>query len=256
MHTNGKSKGLNRAVRTAKGTVFCFIDDDIVVSRNWLSGIVRYYKTHPHCSVVYGSILPYQPNRHKGQIAPSCFFKREGAVHTSINTLFYTTIGNSGNMACTKEVLGRLGPWKEWLGPGVFGFTGGEDGEMMTRMLIAGIPLHYDPHILVYHNKWLSKEAYQQALITYTSGEIAYAVYYYCKGYSYFGTLLPQIFRNRLDHRLFQKAYHAFQSGRWMSGFCFLKRAMTDPIRLIFVSLKATGIALVFFFLEKRTHRV
>jgi len=90
-------------------------------------------------------------------------------------------------MSIKKNIIRTIGGFKEWLGPGNYGFAGGEDGEYITRMLLHGITLYYNPNILVYHNRWLHPDDYAALTTKYTGGEVAYGIYFYLKGHAFFG---------------------------------------------------------------------
>lgn len=54
----GKSYALNLALESATGDYLAFIDDDIVVSSNWLREFLRAAREHKQCSVFTGQIRP------------------------------------------------------------------------------------------------------------------------------------------------------------------------------------------------------
>ncbi|MBT8260643.1 MAG: glycosyltransferase family 2 protein [Flavobacteriaceae bacterium] len=56
----GFAKGYNEAVKNLEEDVFCFLNNDIEVSENWLIPIINYYKTNKFFSIVQPKILDYK----------------------------------------------------------------------------------------------------------------------------------------------------------------------------------------------------
>jgi glycosyltransferase involved in cell wall biosynthesis len=57
----GKSRSLNRALEHAKGHLIAFTDDDVHVSRKWLSELHRAAAIFPEASVFCGPVTPVHP---------------------------------------------------------------------------------------------------------------------------------------------------------------------------------------------------
>lgn len=171
----GKSHALNIGIAHAKGDILAFTDDDCIVRNDWLSAIQKNTLDYVECSAFFGTTLPYQPNKHKGDICPSVFMQRK---HKNITQpcRHSTYIGFGNNMAIRAQTIQTVGGFALWLGPGSVG-SGAEDAEMALRILINNHVIHCDPKMIVYHNRWLRFiEAPKQAL-SYACGEVA------CYGY-------------------------------------------------------------------------
>ena len=54
----GNAHARNRGVRTARGAIVAFIDDDVAVERDWLSTLVAALNSRPDLSFVGGRVLP------------------------------------------------------------------------------------------------------------------------------------------------------------------------------------------------------
>lgn len=54
----GNAHARNRGVRTAKGEIIAFIDDDVSVDRNWLATLANVLKSRADLSFVGGRVLP------------------------------------------------------------------------------------------------------------------------------------------------------------------------------------------------------
>lgn len=179
---NGKTKAINIIIPKAKGNVLSFIDDDNVVSSSWLNSINTYLKKNKKIYGVFGTILPYQTNKHHGYICPSIFQLSKSAIITNPYIIHHQALGLGSNMSLRKEVFQRVGLFRPWLGPGNSGRSGGEDGELIYRILLNDLFLAYDPFNIVYHDRWLTN--YQNRLLQtrYTAGEIAYLLFYTLNG--------------------------------------------------------------------------
>jgi cellulose synthase/poly-beta-1,6-N-acetylglucosamine synthase-like glycosyltransferase len=248
----GKTKGLNIALASAKGEILCFIDDDNLVTKNWLYTISNYFKSNSLCKALFGKILPYKPKKHRGKISPACFLQNKHCVIKSINTIFYRSVGFGSNMAIKKSVFSNVGRFKEWLGPGNYGFSGGEDGEFITRLLIRNIPIHYSPNLIVYHDRWLTYQEYILLSIKYAGGEIAYEMYYYLQGYSFFGNLALQTFTNRLSHVTNLKKLFRYVVLCEIRSFMFnLLFSILYSTKLLYYAGKGTIVAVYFLFCER-----
>jgi len=247
----GKTRGSNIALQIAKGNILSFIDDDNLVSSQWLNNISHYLNSNPSCQVLFGKILPYQPNKHKGMISPACFLKKGKCIIRSTNVLFHKSVGLGSNMTIKKDIFIKYGGFKEWLGPGAYGFSGGEDGEFITRLLTQKIDLHYNSKIIVYHNRWLNKEEYDQLLTKYTGGEIAYAIYFLVKGYKYYGKLAFRIISKRIYvKKEYIKIFTSLKSLHYREFISELYTQMDISFRMIYFSLKGIIVGIYFALYE------
>jgi glycosyltransferase involved in cell wall biosynthesis len=59
----GKSRALNRALEIARGRLIAFTDDDVHVSRSWISELLRAATVYPEASVFCGPIIPVLPHQ-------------------------------------------------------------------------------------------------------------------------------------------------------------------------------------------------
>jgi glycosyltransferase involved in cell wall biosynthesis len=179
LNENGKTKALNILIKKSKSEYLAFTDDDCVVSVNWLREIYLSYKRFKNISGVFGNIYPYNPYKHSKRICPSTFYIKNITLHTNPETIHYLYIGLSNNMSIRKSVLKNIGFYKEWLGPGGrFGTAGGDDSELIFRILINNYILLTNPKVRVYHNRWLSATEESFLQTKYTLGDIAFSTFY------------------------------------------------------------------------------
>jgi len=253
----GKTKGSNIALTMANGDILSFIDDDNIVSYNWLSKIYSYFKNHPNRVAVFGKILPYQPKKHTHEISPACFEHNTSRTISNPYTIFYSSVGLGSNMSIRKTTTQSLGGFKEWLGPGNYGFSGGEDGEYITRMLLYGMTLAYDPQIVVYHTRWLSPKHYTELTVKYTGGEVAYGIYYFLQGHTFFGlfavhTLLYRI-KMPVTKDIFTVLHHPHKINTIRNNAIF---AMKNNVFQIYYALKGAFVAFYFYLNETQKKQI
>jgi len=198
LSNSGKTKAVNQAIRFSRGEILSFIDDDNIVNPDWLQVINAYFSKNPKIDGVFGKILPYKPSARANRICPSVFLLQKPAIVTDPYVIHHQSLGLGSNMSLKKQMLDRIGYFMEWLGPGNFGFCGGEDGELIHRMLLNRAVLAYDPRACVYHNRWLSYNDHRALQAGYTGGEIAYSFYYWLKGDRKMSSVVDQLIHQRI----------------------------------------------------------
>ena len=152
----GKSNALNTAMAKAKGALFLFTDDDIVVDSKWLVNMWEGVERWPDHSVFGGRILPRFPDgtiesnlkvdledlKVKACYAIADWQREEGEYHPGM--LF-------GPNWAFKSELFRLGyKYRTDLGPGTEVIVG-EETELGYRLYKAGFAPAYIPGSVVYH---------------------------------------------------------------------------------------------------------
>jgi len=178
----GKAKILNEMLGKARGEVITFTDDDCIVSKDWLRNVYNYLKLNPTIAGVYGKILAHKPSNNKNLYCPSTVVRNNNIVTSDPYIDVCGTLGIGNNMAFRRDVFNKVGNFKEWLGVGSISINGAEDVELSFRLLKSGYSLAYNPKISVYHNRWLTKYAYEKLVLGYTCGEIAFYSYYLLMG--------------------------------------------------------------------------
>lgn len=150
----------NRALRSARGVVVAFVDDDVLVDARWLDALRSVWSRHPDAGMVTGQILPLELET-DAQIA----FEARGGFRGGNEEVRYHGLDRAGdsvypynpgmfgagaNMSIRRDVAFRLGEFDEALDTGA-PLPGGGDIDMMHRILRAGLPLVYDPRAVVFH---------------------------------------------------------------------------------------------------------
>lgn len=187
-NTRNKSKALNQAILLAKGNIIAFTDDDCIVSSTWIKHIRTAFNTHSTISCVTGNTFPY------GSIPPkSCppTIKTKTKLFTKPQK--HTIIGYGNNFAIRKPILLSMGAFKNWLGPGSIG-SNCEDGEILLRLLTNKYSILHDALMILYHNKNINGQAYQQQQNSYVCGEMACYSYYAYKGWNFASRVIQNNF--------------------------------------------------------------
>lgn len=180
---HGLSLARNLALQTLnqKPTPYiCFTDDDCVISQDYITAIANSINSLPRPQVIFGRTLPYQPKLHVHEFCPATFTKKF-RQSSSFSLKHWETVGIGNNMIVALDIFSQIGTFKPWLGAGSLGLSG-EDAELIIRCLIAGIPITYDPKIIIYHNKWLTPLAARKQDWLYTAGGIAAYGFYVFQG--------------------------------------------------------------------------
>jgi glucosyl-dolichyl phosphate glucuronosyltransferase len=153
----GKSHALNRGIGEARGEIIAFTDDDVQVSREWLSELARTFSEFDCIGVggrvtaVWDGILkpdwfatagPYFLGL--GPVAPQ-FERGDRAKEIS-------TPAVGANMAFKREAFEKYGVFRTDMGPGVSRASRlGEDYEFEYRLLDAGEKIIYSPTAVIFH---------------------------------------------------------------------------------------------------------
>lgn len=149
----------NRAIQEATGEWLAYIDDDVVVDRQWLAGLREAWSENPDAGGVTGLVLPYELNS-QAQI----LFERRGGFRRGFQKVRYGQtrpqqrfypctpgiFGTGANMVLRRELLLKLKGFDEALDTGN-PLPGGGDLDIFYRIIRAGYPLVYEPRCAVFH---------------------------------------------------------------------------------------------------------
>ena len=142
----GKCRIQNRAIADASGEILVFLDDDLVVAPGYLAAVEQFFDMHREYAAIKGRILPAEdPEKKVGQMA--VYLDLPIADHGEDVIEVRGVLG--ANMAFRAEVLKKVGPFDERLGPGAGGHE--EETEMSQRLRRGGFRIGYAPRALVYH---------------------------------------------------------------------------------------------------------
>jgi glycosyltransferase involved in cell wall biosynthesis len=149
----------NAALRAATGDLIAYLDDDVVVDRNWLAGLAKAVRDNPSAGGFTGLVLPFRLDTE----AQILFEQRGGFGRGFARNEFHKTrfdnslhpvgsgmLGAGCNMAFDRALLIELGGFDEALDTGA-PLPGGGDLDIFYRVLRSGRPIVYQPEYAVYH---------------------------------------------------------------------------------------------------------
>ena len=149
----------NAAVRHATGDLLAFLDDDVVVDRDWLEGLFAAWQGCPDAGGFTGLVLPYRLDT-EAQVQfelrggfgrgfePKTF--HSASADNPLHPVGAGVIGAGCNMAFDRSLLLSLGGFDEALDTGA-PLPGGGDLDIFYRVLRSGRPMVYEPRYAVYH---------------------------------------------------------------------------------------------------------
>jgi GT2 family glycosyltransferase len=144
----GKSAVLNEAIRTARGEILAFLDDDVVLEEGWLEAVEQFFAGNGHATA-QGIIRMARPESENPEIIALQRRYRTIPQLELDGRLVDLPFLNGANFAVRREVFDRIGTFDERLGPGASGTS--EDVELGRRMLRAGIRIGRMDQAIVYH---------------------------------------------------------------------------------------------------------
>ncbi len=149
----------NRALQEATGEVVAFLDDDVVVDRNWFWALRRAWAENPDSGCVTGLVLPMVLDT-EAQV----LFERRGGFRRGFRPIRYGPdrfgeahypfgagrFGAGANMSLRRSLVLEMGGFDEALDTGR-PLPGGGDLDIFFRVLRAGAVLVYEPQMAVHH---------------------------------------------------------------------------------------------------------
>jgi GT2 family glycosyltransferase len=154
----GLSWARRRAIAESHNDLLGFVDDDVRVDAGWASAAAAPFAAEPTVTAVLGLVAPLELaleaqarfERHGGfgRGFQRRWIRRGGCSDVDLaNT---GTMGTGANMVFRRAVFERIGLFDTALGAGTPA-SGGEDLEMIFRILAGGGTVVYEPAALVWH---------------------------------------------------------------------------------------------------------
>ncbi len=159
----GLDTARNRGLQEASGDLVALLDDDVVADQGWLLGFEEAYSENPDAAVFTGLILPLELSTFAQEA-----FERRGGFRLAFGTGFEKArygrqrtgdpgypaqagrFGAGANMTLNRSAILQLGGFDEALDTGA-PLAGGGDLDMFYRVIRAGLPLVFEPRMLVFH---------------------------------------------------------------------------------------------------------
>jgi GT2 family glycosyltransferase len=199
LENRGRSKALNSGLLEISSFAVGLTDDDCLINKNWAMEALSTLNDSK-IGLVYGHTKPYKPELNKNKFCPSTFDKKPN-VFSITDSLgkHWLDVGFDNNAVIKNEVFKNIGPYKWWIGPGCL-IPAAEDGEFVIRALIAGYKIAYNPKMLVYHDRFLTKKEFSDQLEIYTYGGLVVYGFYAMQGV----TELKSIFIDHFNHFFYE----------------------------------------------------
>jgi glycosyltransferase involved in cell wall biosynthesis len=172
----------NRAWKEASGELIAYLDDDVVVDRDWVAGLQEAVTENPDAAAFTGLVMPLKLDTR----AQVLFEKRKGFRRgfdkkrfgriLAGNPLYPCGAGIFGagcNMAFRRDVLRDLGGFDEALDTGP-SLPGGGDLDIFYRIIRAGHAIAYEPSFMVFHEHRASESALRRQYYTWGLGFMAF----------------------------------------------------------------------------------
>jgi glycosyltransferase involved in cell wall biosynthesis len=149
----------NAAVHNANGELLAFLDDDVVVDRDWLQGLFAAWESCPDAGGFTGLVMPYKLDTEaqiefelRGGFGRGFEAKRfhSASAENPLHPVGAGIVGAGCNMAFDRSLLLLLGGFDEALDTGA-PLPGGGDLDIFYRVLRSGRTMVYEPRYAVYH---------------------------------------------------------------------------------------------------------
>jgi glycosyltransferase involved in cell wall biosynthesis len=147
----GVSRAYNTAIRSSRGEILAFTDDDCIVPEGWLRAIVVAFAQDPAADLLFGRVLPPRIPQ-IGGITPQLHIGQRERISRGARLRHgFRLLGGMGaNFAVRRCVFARIGGFDELLGPGA-PLVSGQDFDIAYRAVCAGSILLRTPDVHVVH---------------------------------------------------------------------------------------------------------
>lgn len=180
----GTSRARNRGLRAAGAEFVAFLDDDVVVDRDWAAAITRPLAQDGRIACVTGLIVGAE-----FETEPQVLIEEYGGFAKGYDAVVHElggerregplfpyaagALGSGASMAFRRSVLIELGGFDPALGGGTPA-RGGEDLSPFVEVLLAGWRLAYEPGAVARHFHHRSYDDLRRVMVGYGSGLSAY----------------------------------------------------------------------------------
>jgi GT2 family glycosyltransferase len=176
----GASVGRNRGLFEADTQVVLFTDDDTEVDRAWAVRMAGAFAKDPTLACTSGPVLAARLDTEQERAADTALAWNKGFLarrfslqdpppDSAIFPFSPGLFGIGANMAVRTRFAQAAGGFDEALGPGT-PTHGGEDGEFMIRLILAGHAVGYEPSALLWHHHRVDGDSMRVQLRGYAVG--------------------------------------------------------------------------------------
>jgi len=186
----GKARGLNLALRVARGDLLAFTDDDCRLHPEYVNDLLRHDAADNELVLRGGRVELYDPTDLPLTINISPTPKRWSPADPVIYATLYDSILagelNGCNIAMRRELVDRLGPFDEDFGPGSR-VGSNDDVEYWFRACAKNVTFEYVSDMTVFHHH--ERKTNEQAAAVYRRYTIGWGgvhAKYPLKDYGYY----------------------------------------------------------------------
>lgn len=177
----GSSVARNRGIASTRCEFVAFTDDDVIVDRGWLEGLLGPFARDPRVNCVTGLVLPLALRTaaqkrfeqyagfSKGIVRRS-YDLAGNSAHDRLLYPYWGGVFGSGNSVAFRRLdLAAAGGFDPALGAGSLALAGA-DIEAMSAAILRGGRLVYEPRSLVWHEHRRDEAALRRQLFNYGAG--------------------------------------------------------------------------------------
>lgn len=181
----GLAYARNAGLREVRHPIFAFVDDDAIVDRHWLEEVAIAFRDES-VSCVTGYTVPLRLDTeaqalferftgfNKGRgFVPQRFGPDHRPRRQPLYPFIASNFGAGVNMAFRTAAVRELGGFDVALGPGTVA-GGGEEIDLMFRLIMAGHTIAYEPSVLMFHEHRREFAALKRQMFDYGAGFTAY----------------------------------------------------------------------------------
>lgn len=154
----GKSRALNAAIPRLSGDIIALVDDDHRVDSSYFYAIHAAANERPDATIYCGRILPDWTGREPGWVHDLSQYAiyplpvpHYDLGQQPLTIALDDRLPGGGNLALTRSVFERVGPFSIELGPQGHNLIGSEDLDFVRRALMVGERIAYCPEMVQYH---------------------------------------------------------------------------------------------------------
>jgi len=173
-NAHGLSETRNVAIRTSRGEIVAFIDDDALAAKDWLENLTRDFH-NPKVVAVGGRAVPLWLDGKRPYWFPEELDWIVGCTYKGLPCHGNEIRNVPGcNMVFAKEVFNEAGLWESKIGSIGQSLKGGEEAELCIRIKnkIPDCLILWEPNAIIHHKvphsraniRWVLKNSFDQGV--------------------------------------------------------------------------------------------
>jgi glycosyltransferase involved in cell wall biosynthesis len=168
----GLSNARNTGIKNSSGKIIAFLDDDVLVDKAWVENLLKYFDD-PKAMCVGGRILPWWECSPPTWLLQGDYFYMLALLDLGEKPIqLYKPTLWGANISFRREVFSKHGNFNTKLGRKGKKLLGGEETELLNKLISAGDKILYAPDAIVRHfvqskrmkRRYLIKYAYYNGI--------------------------------------------------------------------------------------------